>query len=307
MDLRQLRFFVAVGDEGGVRAAARRLGISQPQISQAVRRLEAELGVQLMRRSAAGIELTPEGDELLRHGREILDRVELARTALHQVAEHRISRLRVGVLAGVLSAGELLAPILDGFRSACPEVALHLTELSFSDQTTALVDGAVDVAIARAPITHPDLELTPIALEPRVLMLSAVHELAQEASIDVEDALGFPTLPLQSRSEWSSFWQLDDVRGRPNCAPDVDAVSTVPEAQFAIASHDVVISSPASIGRLAVNPVVKVVPLHGASPSLIVLMARRGDDRAAVRKFVLAAQSTAEREIGSLPGGVLPA
>lgn len=306
MDLRQLRFFVAVGDEGGVRAAARRLGISQPQISQAVRRLEAELGVQLMHRSAAGIELTPEGEELLRHGQEILDRVELARTALHQVAEHHTLRLRVGVLAGVLSAGELLAPILNGFRSARPEVALHLTELSFSDQTTAVLDGAVDVAIVRAPISHRDLELTPIALEPRVLMLSTAHELAQETSVDVEDVLGFPTLPLQSRTEWSSFWQLDDLRGRSNCAADVGAVSTVSEAQFAIASHDVVISSPASIGRLAVNPVVKVVPLHGASPSLIALMARRGDDRSSVKQFVLAAQATAEREIASLPGGVLP-
>lgn len=259
-----------------------------------------------MHRSAAGIELTPEGEELLRHGQEILDRVELARTALHQVAEHHTLRLRVGVLAGVLSAGELLAPILNGFRSARPEVALHLTELSFSDQTTAVLDGAVDVAIVRAPISHRDLELTPIALEPRVLMLSTAHELAQETSVDVEDVLGFPTLPLQSRTEWSSFWQLDDLRGRSNCAADVGAVSTVSEAQFAIASHDVVISSPASIGRLAVNPVVKVVPLHGASPSLIALMARRGDDRSSVKQFVLAAQATAEREIASLPGGVLP-
>jgi DNA-binding transcriptional LysR family regulator len=307
LDLRQLRFFVAVGDEGGVRAAARRLGISQPQISLAVRRLEAELGVQLMHRSPAGIELTPEGEELLRHGQEILDRVDLARTALHRVAEHRTSRLRVGVLAGVLRAGELLAPILNGFRDARPEVALHLTELSFSDQTTAVLDGMVDVAIVRAPLRHPDLQLTPIALEPRVLMLSAVHELAQETSVDVEDVLGFPTLPLQSRTEWSSFWQLNDLRGHSNCAADVVPVSTVPEAQFAIASHDVMISSPASIGRLAVNPVVKIVPLRGASPSLIALIARRGDRRGTVRQFVLAAQATVEREIDSLPGGVLPA
>ena len=82
MDLRQLRYFVAVSDEGGIRAAARRLYISQPQISQAVARLEAELGVELMLRSSRGIVLTPECRELLEHGREILERLDTAQAAM---------------------------------------------------------------------------------------------------------------------------------------------------------------------------------------------------------------------------------
>lgn len=306
MDLRQLRYFVAVSDEGGIRAAARRLYISQPQISQAVARLEAELGVELMLRSSRGIELTPEGRELLEHGREILERIDTARAALQQMSERRSSQVKVGVLAGVLSAGELLAPILGAWRQVLEGVVLHLRELAFNEQVTAVLDGTVDIAIVRAPLSHPDLVLTPIAEEPRVLMVGTGHELAQESSVDVQDVLHFPTLPLDSPSEWSDYWQLNDFRGEQNCDNDVAPVRTVPEAQFALASHNLLVSSPAALARLTTNPVVRVIELTGATPSVIAILRRRRDARPVVRQIVEVACWTSEQQIALLPGGGLP-
>jgi DNA-binding transcriptional LysR family regulator len=306
MDLRQLRYFVAVSDEGGVRAAARRLYITQPQISQALRRLESELGVELMRRSSRGIELTPEGRELLRHGRDILDRVGVAQASLKQMSEQRSSTLRIGVLAGVLSAGELLAPILAAYRQMRPDMRLHLVELSFSDQVPAIAGGTVDVAIVRAPLSDPELQLTAIAQEPRVVMVGAGHELANEQRVYVEDIVQFRALPLDAPSDWSSYWQLNDFRGGPNWDEEVAPVRTVPEAQFALASHDLLISSPAALGRLTANPVVKVIELTGATPSVIAIAHRRRDTRLAVNQFAEVASITAERQIHLLPAGALP-
>ena len=306
MDLRQLTYLVAVCDEGGIRAAARRLHISQPQISQALRRLERELGVELMRRSSRGIVLTAEGEELVAHGRDILERIGAARTALRRMADHRSSTLRVGVVAGVLSAGELLAPILAAYRAARPEVGLRLEDLAFCDQVSPLVQGTVDAAIVRAPISHPELVVTPIAEEPRVVMVPATHELSGADSVDIEDILRFPMLPLSSAEEWADFWQLNDERGGPYCDQDVAPARTVPEAQLAVATRSVIITSPAALGRLAPNPLIRAIKLTGVAPTIIAVAHKRRDGRRAVREFVQTAQATAERDIDVLPDGALP-
>src|SRR3954453_16487449 len=103
MDLRQLRYVVAVADAGGIRKASRQLSLAQPSLSQALRELEAELGVQLIRRSTRGIELTDAGAEVLDDGRDILDRAAEAPSAMRRRAEQRSCTLRVGLLAGIIA------------------------------------------------------------------------------------------------------------------------------------------------------------------------------------------------------------
>lgn len=305
MNLRQLRYLVAVGREGGIRAAARALHISQPQISQAVRSLEEELGVELLLRSPRGVELTAEGEELIARGEDILARVEAAATAMRGRSGGASRTLRIGVLAGVLSAGELLPPILADHRRAHPDVELRLEDLAFCDQVTPVLDGRVDLALVRLPLAHPQLAVTPLAEEPRVVMVGAGHELAGEESVAVDDILDFPTLPLDSPLEWSDYWQLNDIRGGSNCDPEVAPVRTVPDAQLAVGTRDVVITSPAALRRLALNPLIRTVPLSGATPSTIAVVHRRRPD-AAVRRFAALAQESAERNIELIPGGALP-
>jgi DNA-binding transcriptional LysR family regulator len=306
MDLRQLNYLVVTGEECSIRAAARRLYVSQPQISRALRELEAELGIELLYRDHQGVELTAAGEELVAHGREILERMTAARAAMRRVSERHSATLRVGVVAGVVGAGELLVPIVATYRNAWPNVDLDVSDLGMRDQLTPLLAGAVDVAIVREPLKHPDVVVTPIALEPRIIMMGVSHELAQEESVHVDDILAFPTLPLGARPEWCDYWQLNYERGGPNCAPDVAPAQTVGEAQLAIASHAVIVASAAAIGRLAPNPLVATMPLMGVEPSVIAVAHKRRDSRRAVRDFVENAEATAERHIDLLPEGALP-
>src|SRR3954452_13499550 len=178
MDLRQLRYVVAVADAGGIRKASRQLDLAQPSLSQALRQLEGELGVQLIRRSTRGIELTEAGAEFLEDARDILARAAQAQDALRRRAEQRSCTLRVGLLGGIIAAGELTAPILDRFSALRPDVEVQLQDLSFSDQAAPLLDGEVDVAVVRAPIANHLVDTVPLALDPRVLLVGSTHELA---------------------------------------------------------------------------------------------------------------------------------
>lgn len=311
MDLRQLSYLVAVRDAGGVRAAARRLTISQPPISQALRALELELGTALVRRTPQGIEFTAAGDELVDHARQILADVVEARAAVKRAAGGRSTTLRIGLVSGVVSAGELLAPILDTYREQRPSVTLRLEELSFADQVTPLLADLLDVVIARGPIdhgplAHRQLEVVPIAHEPRLLLVGKDHEIAELDHVDVEDVLDMPTLALASPDDWSDFWQLNDIRGGANTATHVAAAGTVPEVQLAVATQGVVVSTPGAVARLQPHPLVRTVPLDGAAPAVIAVAKRRRDHRAVVRQFVMAAQTAALEKIGMLPGGTLP-
>jgi DNA-binding transcriptional LysR family regulator len=306
MDLRQLNYLVATSDEGSIRAAARRLQLSQPQISRALRELEIDLGVELLYRAHYGVELTSAGEELVAYGREILERTTAARAAMRRITERRSSTLRVGVVAGVVGAGELLVPIITAFRSDRPHIAVEVHDLGMRDQLTPLLAGMVDVAIVREPLKHPDVVVTPIAQEPRIIMIGMSHDLAQEESVNIDDILDFPTLPLGSRPEWCDYWQLNDERGFPNCRRDVVPADTVGEAQMAIASHSVLVASAAAIGRLAPNPLVRTIPLTGVTPTVIAVAHSRHDSRRGVRDFVESAQATAERDIDLMPDGALP-
>jgi DNA-binding transcriptional LysR family regulator len=306
MDLRQLTYLVAVAEEGGIRAAARRLHIAQPQVSHALRRLEGELGVELMQRSPRGIELTPEGRELLVHGRDILDRVDQARASLRQMADPGTKALRIGVMAGVLSAGELLAPILAAYRQARPDVALQIEDLAFGAHVAPLIAGRLDVAIVRIPVSDPGLEVTPLAEEPRVVMVGAGHEVADASLLALEEILHYPTLPLDAPSDWADYWQLNDYRGASNWDATVAPARTVPEAQFALATHNLLITSPCALGRLAPNPLVRVIELTGATPTVIAVIHKRRDRRPALTEFVETARDTAGRFINLLPAGAVP-
>jgi DNA-binding transcriptional LysR family regulator len=305
MDLRQLTYLVAVADEGGIRAAARRLAITPPQISQALRRLERELGVELMRRSRRGVELSTDGEELVEHGRDILQRVDVARSAMSRRTARPSTTLRLGLVAGVLSAGELVAPILAAHHAARPDVELQVVDLGMTDQVTPLLERSVDAAIVRLPAAHPDVVIAPFAQEPRVLMVGTSHELADEESVHVDDIIRLPTLPLACRPDWSHFWQLNDERGRDNRNRDVAPVQTVAGAQLTVGTHPVIVTSPATMARLALNPLVRFIPLRGATPSIIALAHNRHHTSRAVRDLIRTVEITAEQYIHLIPDGKL--
>ena len=124
--LRQLQFFVAAAQAGSVTGAARELSISQSSVTEAIRALEDDLGVQLFDRQARGLMITQKGSAFLRHARQILSDVATARTAFQDETGPLTGRLALGVTS--LVAGYVLSDILQRFRRAYPQVELSVIE-----------------------------------------------------------------------------------------------------------------------------------------------------------------------------------
>lgn len=300
VDLRQLRYFLAVVEDGGFRRASRTLYVAQPAVSRTLRQLEQELGVELFNRSALGVELTDAGAEFVPLAEGILRSADEARDVMKGHAL-RNELLRVG--ASPLSAGELTSPIVQRFRDQHPEVEVSVGAVSFRDQTAALLDGSLDVALVRGPVVHPEIDVTPLATEPRALLVGRDHELSGEREVGVDDAIGAPTVPLDAPRDWSPFWQLDDVRGRANPRADVAPATSLRAMRRAVADGSSVITVPQAMGRLAPSPLTRCVGLRDAAPSTIAVARRRRDRRTAVTAFVEQASQTVEHSIHLLPGG----
>jgi DNA-binding transcriptional LysR family regulator len=306
MDLRQLRYLVAIVDKGGIRKASRQLYLAQPSISKALRQLESELGVALFRRSPTGIELTDAGAEFVQYARDILDRAATAQAAMRQRAEQQSTKLRVGLLSGTVAAGELTAPIIEHFQERCPDVEVELHDIGMDDQAAPLFAGEIDVAIVRGPLAERDLDVVPLALDKTVLMAAATHELAQEQEVSLDDILPLRMCPAVAPDYFMEFWHLNDLRGGTNVDSSLPPARTVAEVQLAVATGRVISCAVSMITRVLPNALVRAVPLRDGPLSTIAVARQRSDNRRVVRDFVDSAVAGAAEHIDLLPGAQLP-
>ena len=179
MELRHLRYFVAVAEEQHVTRAAERLGMQQPPLSQQIQALEAELDVQLFRRKPRGVELTQAGEALLGDARAILARVEHAVAATKRAARGEQGRIAIGFTSSV-PFHPFMPRIIRSFREAFPLISLVLEEGGTSELVDALRQERIDAAFVRSPVFDPlGLEVRPLLEEEMVAALPADHSLAQ--------------------------------------------------------------------------------------------------------------------------------
>jgi DNA-binding transcriptional LysR family regulator len=196
MDLRQLEYFAAVARHRHFRRAAESLYVTQSAVSQAVRRLEAELGLELLRRVPGAqppVEVTPAGAELLARAEAILADVARARAAMDEHA----GTLRGGVRAAATTGDALrLAPALARFGRERPGVRIALRHGSASEVVELVATGAVDVAVASLPaegVAVPDgVEAAPLPAEPLVLLTAPDDELAGASGVRLWDVRDRP-------------------------------------------------------------------------------------------------------------------
>src|SRR5437016_5812259 len=178
MELRHLRYFVAVAEEGHVTRAAERLGIQQPPLSQQIRALETELDVQLFRRKPRGVELTQAGEALLGEARGILDLVEYAAAAARRTGRGEAGRIGLGFTSSA-SFHPFVPRIIREFREASPLVALTLEEAGTGELVDGLGAERIDAAFVRSPIgTAADLTVHPLLEEEMLAALPSGHHLA---------------------------------------------------------------------------------------------------------------------------------
>jgi len=179
MDLRHLRYFVAVAEEGHVTRAAERLGIQQPPLSQQIKALEAELEVQLFRRKPRGVELTEAGEGLLGDARRILAEVEGALVRARRTARGELGRLAVGFTASA-PFHPFVTRIIRDFRTANPGVSMTLEESGTSDLVAGVRTERLDVAFVRSTVPAGEgVTFHDLLEEPLFAALPVKHPLAR--------------------------------------------------------------------------------------------------------------------------------
>ena len=182
MELRHLRYFVAVAEAGHITRAAERLGIQQPPLSQQIRALESELQVQLFRRKPRGVELTQAGRALLAEAQLILQQVEHAVGAARRTARGEAGRVGLGFTSSA-SFHPLVPRLIRQYREAHPLVALSLEESGTGELVDGLRQERLDAAIVRSPIGPvPDITVHAVLEEAMVAALPAGHALARHGA-----------------------------------------------------------------------------------------------------------------------------
>lgn len=307
MDVRELRMFVAVAEEGSIRAGARRVLIAQPHLSQSLRRLERELGSELFVRSRQGVSLTAAGEALLADARDIIARLDRAVRSTQATSVDQ-QKVRIGLMAGHVAAAELTGPIMKTFRDAYPHLDVEVHELSFLDQFDAVTHGHVDVALVRPPAFDPGVTVDPLFDEPRVLCMGNLHDLSDASSLAAADFIDERFIDLvKPRRQWADFWQLNDVRQEPARTHPATAV-TLSELQVTLLCEDVVVTAASSAWRLGLShPMLTAVPIEDVLPSTVAVAYRDGDDRPGIHAFAKCARAVCAELIHLVPDGRLSA
>jgi DNA-binding transcriptional LysR family regulator len=184
MELRHLRYFITVAEELHFGRAAERLNMTQPPLSQQIRQLEDELGVQLFNRVGRNIELSVAGRVFLEETQQTLVQVEHAVQAARRAARGEIGRLVVGFVG--TAAYRVLPSTLRVFQERFPGVEVALREMTTLDQAKALRAEQMDVGFLRPPVDSNGLEIETVFREPLVVALRETHPLTVNEHLTLE-------------------------------------------------------------------------------------------------------------------------
>jgi len=228
MELRQLRYFVAVAEEGNISRAAKRIFLTQPALSRQIKALEDEIGQSLLERQAHSIRLTPVGEALLREANELLQHaehvLERVRSAGHGV------RLRVGY-APSLAAG-MLSVAVANFTQAHPNARVELFDLSTNEMLAGLESDKLDVALSVGQQRETrGLKWTPLIRAPWQLVVNRSHSLARRSRVKPAEVAREPLLVFCQR-DYPEYWDiitgwLRDHQQRPHIAGEYDGLESL--------------------------------------------------------------------------------
>ena len=302
MELRHLRYFVAVAEEGHITRAAERLGIQQPPLSHQIRALEREVGAPLFRRLPRGVELTEAGRAFLADAQAALARVGQGVEAARRAARGQGGRLRLAV-PPTAPFHPFVPKVIRAFRDTYPLVSLVMEESLRTETLERLRGGQVDVAFLRASIAAPEgLAVHPLLEEPMVAALPSGHPLARgdggETLLPLRTLAGETFIPYAREAGPA----LDEAMAaaclgagfRPRLGQEAPRITT---ALSLVATGFGVTLVPASMRRMVLEGVTYRA-LDGAdgARAFLSLAARRDEPSAAVRHFVTQVRRAARIE-----------
>src|SRR5262245_1356583 len=290
MELRHLRYFVAVAEELHFRRAAARLNIAQPPLSQQILSLEQELKVKLLFRTKRKVELTHAGRLFLDQARQILLLADRAMQTAQRAARGEIGHLAIGLSP---SADLVVLPkILPEFRRRFPAIDLTLHSLAAKDQIVAIHEGRLQVGLVRLPVDDKQLAVETVMREPLVAVLPEGHRLAAYQRIPVR-AIAVEPHVLYPRRNAPSYYDIVVMLYHQAglSLRVVQEVDTIQTTLGLVAAGLGVSIQPASVQQLGRAGVV-YRPLRGRVPHVEMGVIYRGDDRSeTLRSFLSVARS----------------
>ena len=219
MELRQLRYFVAVAEERHFGRAAKKLRLSQPPLSTQIKGLEEELGVKLFQRSTRQVALTDAGRTFLERAEGILEAVEEAKEAAKGADEGARGRLEIGFISSATLG--LLPPAIRLFRERFGGVEIELRELTSAQQIDALYAGEIRVGLVRLPLRAPGLRFEPLQEESFLVALPSGHPLEALESVPLEAMVDQPLIFFTRQLMPSLHAQIVELFQRVGAFPNV--------------------------------------------------------------------------------------
>jgi DNA-binding transcriptional LysR family regulator len=289
MELRHLRYFVAVAEEGHVTRAAERLGMQQPPLSQQIRALEQELDVQLLRRKPRGVELTDAGSAFLADARAILSHIDHAFATARRTARGEQGEVAVGFTSSA-PFHPFVPRIIRAYRDAFPRVSLTLEEGGTTELIDDLRNERIDAAFIRTAIANQEgIIVTTLLQEAMILALPRGHVLSRRKDALALQALAGETFIVYRRRSGPGLY--DAILAACNAAGFSPRIGQ--EAPRIVATVNLVAAGlgislvPESLQRMHMDGVVFRRLTGAAQPKApLSLASRRGETSASVRRFL---------------------
>jgi DNA-binding transcriptional LysR family regulator len=247
LDLRKLRYFMAVAEHLNFGRAADALHIAQPVLSRQIRAFEDELKVLLFDRDKRGTALTAAGEQLRIDAAALLTEAEAVHRRLHRAAQDTRT-FAVGFMPGLIVTGPVRA-----LRAAHPDLSVEVLRTGWQDQIQALRDGRIDVSFVRLPVDRHNLALCPLFTEPRVVVVPADHRLAGKETVTITELADEHLLqPPDAVPEWRDI--ATEMRGRTPTRPATGLTHTVEEKLELVAGGRGVVVLPQSTAAFYRRP-----------------------------------------------------
>jgi DNA-binding transcriptional LysR family regulator len=284
MELRHLKYFIAVAQEQNIGRAAIRLNISQPPLTRQIQQLEEEIGVQLFIRKPKGVELTQAGELLLQEALNIRSLIDQAAERTQRAGQGKLGRIDVGIFG---SGIHVVPRLLFGFRSAYPDINIVLHTLTGSEQIEALRQRRLTIGFHRMLESTTDIQTEVVMVEPLVVAVNEQHPLARKEAISLYEMADHPMVfyPSSARNYIDSVIDLCRRAGFiPTIAQEVaDLVTGI----ALVASGFGLCVVPKSATSLQL-PGIVYVPLKDAPHAVVDLscMYRRDDQSPILRAFL---------------------
>lgn len=286
MELRHLRYFVAVAEEGSLSVAAeRRLHTSQPSLSRQMRDLEDEIGVELLARSRRGIALTPAGRAFLHHARLILAQTAAATAAARHAAHSGHRTLALGFLTGC--EPRWLPEVMRVLRDELPRIEVTIASRHSPQLAEDLTTGKLDAGFMRAEAGFPSLAYRVLTSEPLIVVLPSGHHLADKETIDPADLAGEAFVGMADQAPVLRKLTEEYLARAGISLKPAHTVEYLSMAMSVVASTGGVCILPAMAREFATRSVVSR-PLAGKPPAIDLVLGYHKDNGSPVLALLLA-------------------